>query len=178
MKKIIIAAILIIAALAATACAPMAIVAEADGAAALQKPTASQGPESPGPGGSGDTPTDYNAQYEALDWLSQNDSVSALAGNRFYTTGEAIDFVKSLYSAGADTVWVTGIVEEASPDGEKSGPYADTLIVKLPEDTARQDKIKAIYQREVQTFGCNEGDEASGCQGDLLYLFWDKDTQK
>jgi len=43
---------------------------------------------------------------EAFSWLTSNRNKTALAGNRFETTAEAIEAVNRLYAAGATRVYV------------------------------------------------------------------------
>jgi len=173
MRKFFIAALLAVMALTLSACLPLAILAADEIPGREEENNAPQTQESAVQNGGKESIVGDGEKHEALDWLSENNSVSALASNRFYTTDEAVGFVKSLYAAGAVTVWVTGIFDEASRLETEEGPYADALIVELPEDTARKEKLYGIYKREVMTFGCNESDEASGYRGNLLYLWWD-----
>ena len=75
---------------------------------------------------------------EALTWLRANWNRSALAGNRFGPTAEAITFVEQLYAAGATEVAIDNVM--MLPNHEWT-PYADTLIVTLPEDPARRREL-------------------------------------
>jgi hypothetical protein len=68
---------------------------------------------------------------EAREWLRANHHESALAANRFSSTPEAIAFVEQLYAAGATNVWVDNVMMLANHNWT---PYADTLIVDLPDD--------------------------------------------
>ena len=71
-------------------------------------------------------------RYEALAWLESNPNPYALAGNRFTSTEDALIFVERLYEYGAVEVLVTGIYDEDWRIEAEGGPYADTLIVRLP----------------------------------------------
>jgi hypothetical protein len=75
---------------------------------------------------------------EAEGWLRANWSRSAFATNRFGTTDAALKFVEQLYAAGATEIGVDNIRMLACDNWT---PYADTLIVRLPEDPARRRKL-------------------------------------
>lgn len=110
------------------------------------------------------------ARYEARAWLRSNPILYAFAGNRFDSTAEALVFVGRLYDAGALEVWVTNIYDEAWRIEAEGGPYADTLIVRLPEDQGARQSLFEIANREAQL----EGFAPDVDQGqDLLLLWWD-----
>jgi hypothetical protein len=69
---------------------------------------------------------------EAAHWLRANWSPSAFASNRFHTTTAALEFVQQLYDAGATFVAVDNVMLLPNHDWT---PYADTLIVDLPDDS-------------------------------------------
>lgn len=77
---------------------------------------------------------------EASTWLAANWSPSAFATNRFGTTKAAIDFVEQLYAAGAKSVGIDNVMMLANHDWT---PYADTLLVELPEDAAAR---RALFE--------------------------------
>lgn len=163
MKKIIIAVIIALTAFLLSACLPFAMLAAMDrGTEASVTATAADQMES------------YGRKAEALDWLTTNKNEYAFAGNRFDDTAEAVDFVKDLYASGALKVWVTGIYDQSDMDESEKGPYADALIVELPKDTDKRDRLLGMYRLEVDVYGCNDGEEDSGYDGgDTLYFWWD-----
>ena len=109
-------------------------------------------------------------RYEARSWLRENAHISALAGNRFSSKKEAIDFVESLYSAGATTVYVTNIFDEDWRLKEEGGPYADTIIVELPSDLVKRASLIKIMNEEIE----NEGFEPVSDTGQKeITLWWD-----
>lgn len=110
---------------------------------------------------------------DALFWLENNNNPYAFAGNRFENTDEAIEFVQSLYDVGAAEVLISGIYDEPWRIEDEGGPYADTLIVKLPEDKKQQQDIMKIYEDECRTYFCNDGDEESGKAIGTLTFWWD-----
>jgi hypothetical protein len=75
---------------------------------------------------------------EAEHWLRANWSRSALATNRFGTTEAASRFVEQLYAAGATEIGVDNIMMLPNDDWT---PYADTLIVRLPDDGAQRREL-------------------------------------
>ena len=84
-----------------------------------------------------DKNVDLGPQYEALAWLESNPNPYALAGNRFHSTEDAIAFVEMLYEAGAVEVLVTNIYDEDWRIEAEGGPYADSLIIHLPQDSEK-----------------------------------------
>jgi hypothetical protein len=80
---------------------------------------------------------------EAEGWLRANWHPSAFATNRFDTTVGALKFVEQLYAAGATEIGVDNIVMLESADWT---PYADTLIVRLPEDRTRRRDLLALMK--------------------------------
>ena len=78
---------------------------------------------------------------EARAWLQAGRSPSALATNRFGTTADASRFVEQLYAAGASCVIVDHITTLPHDEGE---PYADELIVVLPDDVRRKSIVNLI----------------------------------
>jgi hypothetical protein len=78
---------------------------------------------------------------EARQWLSaaKNPDLRSLA--RFRTAKVALQFVKTLYAAGAETV-IAAIIY-----GDKRGKqFADRLLVKLPKVAAKRNALRKICQ--------------------------------
>jgi hypothetical protein len=78
---------------------------------------------------------------EARQWLSatKNPDLRSLA--RFRTAKVALQFVKTLYAAGAETV-IAAIIY-----GDKRGKqFADRLLVKLPKASAKRKALRKICQ--------------------------------
>ena len=103
---------------------------------------------------------------EALVWLRRNHSESALAGNRFEDTRDAISFVQQLYRAGAVRVVVPQ--ESIQADGEEK--YADAVVVTLPEDAAKRDQVWKLCARELAREGAEPPDSTTE---KLVLLWWD-----
>jgi hypothetical protein len=113
---------------------------------------------------------DLGPQYEAIDWLESNPSPYALAGNRFYSTEDAIAFVEKLYEAGATEVFVTNIYDEDWRIEAEGGPYADTLIVHLPQDSEKRKKLFQISNDEAVREGFSPERDVGQ---ETLLLWWD-----
>jgi len=111
--------------------------------------------------------------YEALEWLKSNNNPSALASDRFGETVNAIEFVKKLYELGAEKVSVIGIMDETERVEEEGGAYASTLLVELPNDTEKREKILEVYNKEIEENGLNEGEEYEGWDENTLAFWWD-----
>ena len=79
---------------------------------------------------------------EAEGWLQANWSESAFASNRFATTAAALRFVQQLYAAGATEI---GIEQVIVPSHDWT-PYADALIVRLPEDPSKRRKLFTLMR--------------------------------
>jgi hypothetical protein len=110
---------------------------------------------------------------EALSWLKDNRNESALASNRFGPTENAVRFVQSLYNAGALRVVVprANITDDEDTLKWEDGPYADAVVVELPNDADRRDKVWAICAREIRREGF---DPADGADDDgKVFLWWD-----
>ena len=111
--------------------------------------------------------------FEALNWLKNNNNPSALASNRFGETINAIKFVEKLYELGAVKVSVTGIWDEPERIEEEGGPYGSTLIVELPQDKNKREKILEVYNEEIEENDLNDGEESEGLSKDILAFWWD-----
>lgn len=81
-------------------------------------------------------------EYEALDWLRENPNRNALAHNHFRSTQEAIEAVRTLYSAGAVEVRVGPVRDDPDTVQRMGGPYADLLTISFPPN--RRKEILAI----------------------------------
>ena len=73
----------------------------------------------------------YEGGPEARAWLVANHHPHPFATNRFGTRERALQFVEQLYEAGATFVSIDGVLMLPNHNW---APYADTLIVDLPED--------------------------------------------
>ena len=109
-------------------------------------------------------------RHEAREWLAENDNPYAFASNRFESKAAAAAFVDSLYELGADTVYVTNVLDEDSRIAEEGGPYADALLVLLPESQPVRGQLFEIGAREARSEGF-EPDRERGQQ--FLYFWWD-----
>jgi hypothetical protein len=110
---------------------------------------------------------------EALSWLKDNRNESALASNRFGGTENAVQFVQSLYNAGALRVVVprANITDDEDTLNWELGPYADAVVVELPKNADRREKVWAICAREIRREGF---DPADGADDDgKVFLWWD-----
>jgi len=78
---------------------------------------------------------------EAKQWLSaaKNPDLRSLA--RFRTAKAALQFVESLYAAGAETVIAALIYA-----GRRGKQFADRLLVKLPKASAKRKALRSICQ--------------------------------
>ncbi|HUT28610.1 MAG TPA: hypothetical protein VMX13_02375 [Sedimentisphaerales bacterium] len=107
-------------------------------------------------------------RHEARQWLRTNKNVSPLASNRFGTKEKAVAFVEQLYEAGAETVYVTNIQKEDWRIKDEGGPYADAVIVVLPEDKEKRQKLFEICRVEAE----KEGFEGMKDMGQKELFFW------
>ena len=80
---------------------------------------------------------------EALTWLRATHNDSALATNRFSTTGNAVTFVEQLYAAGATDVRIDNIMMLPN---HRWTPYADALIVDLPDDGRKRHELLELIE--------------------------------
>jgi hypothetical protein len=102
---------------------------------------------------------------EALEWL--RDRRHALAQReRFRSKQEVVRFVKDLYAAGAVRVLVpTECIEE------DTGAYANGLVVLLPDDPAKRERLFALCDPETYA------EDADGMpvpeDQDHIYLCWE-----
>jgi hypothetical protein len=103
---------------------------------------------------------------EARSWLRGSSSESALASNRFVETRDALIFVQDLYRAGAERVVVPK--DTIQSDGDES--YADALVVKLPDDPVKRDRVWKLCARELERLGENP---PATPDSELVFLWWD-----
>jgi hypothetical protein len=80
---------------------------------------------------------------EAAAWLRANWSKHSFATNRFGTTAKAIEFVDQLYETGATSICVDNVMMLAHHGWT---PYADTLLVSLPEDPSTRAALFDLMQ--------------------------------
>jgi|GEM_PF-1843731 len=91
--------------------------------------------------------------YEARSWVSANGNLHCLASNRFHDNGEALAFIDTLYSAGAETVWVYDIYDDTATVTWEGGAYADAIYAVLPHDEADRDRLFSIAAAEARAQG-------------------------
>lgn len=115
---------------------------------------------------SGPLPDEYKQGFEALSWLRASENESALASNRFLETPNAVRFVEQLYRAGARRVIVPRPV--ITDDGVEI--YADGLVVTLPTDAGKRERVWKICAEELRREGANP--PATSTEDDVL-LWWD-----
>lgn len=117
-----------------------------------------------------ETSVPLSAEYaqgpEALKWLRASDNESALASNRFGETRDAIRFVQQLYSAGASRV----TVPLASIRKDDVETYADSLVVTLPSDPGKRQRVWKLCASELKREGGKPGDSSDE---DQVLLWWD-----
>jgi hypothetical protein len=111
----------------------------------------------------------YELGPDAAEWLRANWAASALATSRFQTTNEAIEFVLQLHASGATEVRVANIMFLPANDW---APYADTLIVALPEDPSLRRALFDLIEDVARTD--LSGDEQLIDSGQTsIRLWWD-----
>ena len=79
---------------------------------------------------------------EARRWLKKNKNDSPFASNVFQYREDALSLVSDLYKAGAKSVQVDNILNEAWRLAESGGPYADTFLITV----ASPKKLAAIQR--------------------------------
>lgn len=113
---------------------------------------------------------DVGPRYEAGSWLAVNENPSALASNRFGSTDSASAYVRRLYDAGAEVVYVSNVMADAQTISDEGGPYADVLVVVLPEDPAQRAGLFGIINAELLREGFDTVRDRR--QSEVL-LWWD-----
>jgi hypothetical protein len=116
--------------------------------------------------GGGALPAEYTVGPEALKWLRSSVNESALASNRFGETENAVRFVKQLYAAGATRV----IVPQESITDDDVEVYADALVVTLPMDEAKRERVWKLCAAEIER---ETGESAGSPEGSHVFLWWD-----
>jgi len=110
-------------------------------------------------------------QPEALSWLQHNHSkFPALAGNRFQSTLAAIKFVERLYAQGAKQVSIDNVYQEDWRIQEMGGPYADSLIITLPDTKNERIEIFKVVNQEYKKEGLGS---IADTKQEQLALWWD-----
>lgn len=107
---------------------------------------------------------------EAREWLVGNKRDLPVAVNHFWRSGEAEQFVKELYAAGARRVVVENI--SYGDVDQWGGPYADSLIVELPDDGQARSSVIGLCNQHCMA------DPSTGTQfvdegQPSLSLWWD-----
>lgn len=115
-------------------------------------------------------PLEAVRKLPALAWLDENRNPSALASNRFGPTAKAREFVNELFRLGAEQVYVADPMDEERRVKLEGGPYADTLIVSLPKDSAQRAALFRVFAAEARREGFDP--ERDRGQGQVL-LWWD-----
>lgn len=101
-------------------------------------------------------------------WLESNHNPYAFASNHFGKKENALKFIRNLYKQGCIKVYVTGIYDEDWRIKEEGGPYADTLVVILPDDKQKRKTIFTIHAKEA----ISEGFSPEKDTGQKELLFW------
>ena len=116
------------------------------------------------------SPGPHYTVAEAAAWLRANWSDNAFATNRFQTTQCALEFVDQLYAAGASHVAVDN--EMLLPNRGWT-PYADTLLVTLPDNPAKRSALFELIEHVGRPDGDGDDDPLidSGQKG--VRLWWD-----
>ncbi|MGG3890701.1 hypothetical protein [Metabacillus fastidiosus] len=96
--------------------------------------------------------------FEALEWFKNNNNQSALASDRFGETVNAVKFAEKLYELGAIKIDVIGILDEPERIEDEGGPYDTSLIVNLPQDNEKRNKIIEFYKKEMEEQEIEEGE--------------------
>jgi hypothetical protein len=105
---------------------------------------------------------------EALEWLRANPNPSGLATNRFSTTDQAVKFVEALYAAGATNIAIDNIL--LLPN-DHWAPYADTLLVDLPEDRAQRREVFDLVEEIGRPD--DEDEPVIDCGQPTIRMWWD-----
>lgn len=114
---------------------------------------------------------EISKSYEALEWLKGNNNPSALSSNRFGNTLNAIEFVDKLYDLGAVKVSVGGIFDEPERIEEEGGPYATSLMVELPNNPEKREKVIELYNKEAEELGYDKVKDYEITE--ILEFWWD-----
>lgn len=112
------------------------------------------------------------SRLEARRWLNRNKNKHAFAGNRFADNKETLQFVENLYENGAIEVIVDNIFKERWRIKENGGPYADTLIVLVPQDNVQKEKLIQISRNEYNLSSAGFEDVIDD-EHTVMILWWD-----
>lgn len=106
---------------------------------------------------------------EAKQWLESNGQDAPLASNRFGSKKQALDFINSLYAAGATRVFIpTENIRDDAMERQQGGPYADAIVAEFaPKNRA---EIVRIFQRDAEQEGYDE--PVTGHDG-WIFFWWD-----
>lgn len=104
---------------------------------------------------------------EARKWLSRA-KPSIVAGNRFGTSENGLEFVQGLYAAGAAKVVVPG--ESIERDDGSGYDHAESLRVYLPNDSDARGRVLEIVNREARREGL---DGVADTGQNHVILWWD-----
>jgi hypothetical protein len=115
-------------------------------------------------------PGPHETVAEAAAWLRANWSEHAFAANRFHTTAKAAEFVEQLYAAGATDVCVDNVVMLPN-DGWT--PYADTLLVRLPDDPAKRSALFELMEHVGKPDEDGDEEPLIDCGQQEVRLWWD-----
>jgi hypothetical protein len=113
---------------------------------------------------------DAMRKIPALQWLEANRNPYPLASNRFPTAAEARVFVEELFHLGAVEVYVADPKDDEARVRAEGGPYADTLVVHLPDEAEPR---RALFRRSAEE-AARDGYAAEADVGQRqLVLWWD-----
>jgi hypothetical protein len=90
---------------------------------------------------------------EAISWLTANENPEPFATNRFRTKEGAKAFFEEVMAAGASRILVQGDLKDQRRIASEGGPYADTLIIELPQDKDHRKKLFALAAKEAKREG-------------------------
>jgi hypothetical protein len=115
--------------------------------------------------------SDYlGPRYEAVAWLASNPNPHPFASNRFASAGDALSLVETLYDSGAVEVLITGVYEEDWRIEAEGGPYAATLILRLPVEAGARRRLFDLANEEAEQGGFSRVRDTGQ---DELLLWWD-----
>ncbi|TGE86017.1 hypothetical protein C7Y70_00525 [Pseudoalteromonas sp. KS88] len=111
---------------------------------------------------------------EAKEWLKENRNKYALAGNRFAGTKDAIKFVDKLYELGAVKVVISkdSIYDEKERVKKEGGPYADAIVVTLPNSESERVALFKVFKNEANSQGM-EFDPSTDVRNGKVFVWWD-----
>jgi hypothetical protein len=115
-------------------------------------------------------PGPHETVAEAAAWLRANWSEHAFAANRFHTTAAAAEFVDQLYAAGATEVCVDNVMMLPNHGWT---PYADTLLVRLPEDPAKRSALFGLMEHVGRPDGDGDEEPLVDAGQQEVRLWWD-----